>query len=124
MPHLIIEYSANLTELVSIAELLKSVHQAAAGSGVFEVAAIRTRAVGRELALTGDGTPTNGFVLVTVRMKAGRPPAVKETLGKALLEAASGPLVRAFAERSVTLNVEIHDIPELNFRRRSEDVRG
>ena len=122
MPHITIEYSANLADIVAIPDLLATVHRAAVASGIFEVSAIRSRAVGRELAIAGDGTPSNGFVLVTVRMKAGRPPAVQETLGKSLLDAAAGPLARAFAERQVTLNVEIHDIPELNFRRRSGDA--
>ena len=119
MPHIIIEYSANLAEIASIPELLSAVHQTAAGSGVFEISAIRTRAVGRELALTGDGNPSNGFVLITVRMKSGRPPAVQEKLAQSLLDAASGPLAAAFEQRSVILNVEIHDIPSLNLRKRS-----
>ena len=121
MPHLIIEYSANLGEVTSIPDLLSAVHAAAAGCGVFEVAAIRTRAVGRELALTGDGNPTNGFCLITVRMKAGRDLATQTKLAELLMEAASRPLAQAFETRSVTLNVEIHEIPSLNLRRRSGD---
>lgn len=119
MPHLTIEYSANLADIVAIPDLLGAVHRTACESGVFEIPAIRTRAVGRELALTGDGNPSNGFVLITVRMKSGRPPAVQEKLAQSLLDAASGPLAAAFEQRSVILNVEIHDIPSLNLRRSS-----
>ncbi|GGF09880.1 5-carboxymethyl-2-hydroxymuconate isomerase [Aliidongia dinghuensis] len=122
MPHLIVEYSANLADVVSIPALLETVHQTAAASGLFEVWAIRSRAVVRELAITGDGNPENGFVLVTVRLKAGRPKAVQEALGKALLDAASDSLAAVFKARSIILNVEVHEIPELSFRRRSEDV--
>ena len=45
MPHIIIEYSANLAEVAAIPDLLSAVHQTAAGSVVFEIGAIRTRAV-------------------------------------------------------------------------------
>ena len=121
MPHLIIEYSANLAEVASIPELLRAVHGTAAGCGVFDVAAIRTRAVGRELTLTGDGNPGNGFCLITVRMKAGRDLATQTKLAEALMEAASRPLAKAFETRSITLNVEIDEIPSLNLRRRSGD---
>lgn len=121
MPHIIIEYSANLAEIASIPELLSAVHQTAAGSGVFEISAIRTRAVGRELVMIGDGNPTNGFILITVRMKAGRELAVQEKFAAALMDTASRYLAAAFEERSVTLNVEIHEIPSLNLRRRSGD---
>lgn len=121
MPHIIIEYSANLAEVAAIPDLLSAVHQTAAGSGVFEIGAIRTRAVGRELVMIGDGNPNNGFILIIVRLKAGREPAVQEKFAAALMDTASRYLATAFEERFVTLNVEIHEIPSLNLRRRSGD---
>jgi 5-carboxymethyl-2-hydroxymuconate isomerase len=121
VPHIIIEYSANLAEIAPIPELLSAVHQTAAGSGVFEISAIRTRAVSRELFMAGDGDPTNGFMLITVRMKAGREVAVQEKFAAALMETASRYLAAAFEQRSIILNVEIHEIPSLNLRRRSGD---
>lgn len=119
MPHIIVEYSANLAEVASIPALVSAVHQAAVGSGVFEVAAIRTRAVGRDVVMVGDGDPTNGFVLVTARIKAGRPLAVQTQVAEALLDAASRCLATAFEQRTIILNVEIHEIPSLTLRRRS-----
>jgi len=121
VPHIIIEYSANLAEVASIPELLSAVHQTAAASGVFEVGAIRTRAMSRDLVMIGDGNPTNGFILITVRMKAGRALAVQEKFAAGLMDTASRYLATAFEQRSITLNVEIHEIPSLNLRRRSGD---
>jgi 5-carboxymethyl-2-hydroxymuconate isomerase len=119
VPHIIIEYSANLADIASIPSLLSAVHQTAAGSGVFEVGAIRTRAVGRELVMIGDGNPSNGFVVITARIKAGRAAAVQEKFAADLMDTASRYLAAAFEERFVTLNVEIHEIPSLALRRRS-----
>lgn len=121
MPHIIVEYSANLAEVAAIPELLSAVHQTAAASGLFEVGAIRTRAAARELVMIGDGNPTNGFIVITVRMKAGRALAVQEKFAAALMDTASRYLATAFDERFVTLNVEIHEIPGINLRRRSGD---
>jgi 5-carboxymethyl-2-hydroxymuconate isomerase len=123
VPHIVIEYSANMAEVASIPDLLGAVHRTAAESGIFDVSAIRTRAVRRDEVVVGDGNPTNGYVLVTVRMKAGREMAVRESFGHALMQAASHCLAAAFERRSITLNVEINEITGLNFRRQSAEHR-
>ena len=41
MPHLTVEYSANLDDQIDIQKLVEAVHQAALRTGVFEVAAVR-----------------------------------------------------------------------------------
>ena len=71
MPHLIIEYSANLADDVDIDELVRAMHDAALGTGLASIDALRTRAVGRVHYAIGDRDPTNAFVAVTARLGAG-----------------------------------------------------
>ena len=49
MPHLIVEYSANLERDVDIPRLVAAVHAAALETGVFPIGGIRTRAERRDI---------------------------------------------------------------------------
>ena len=73
MPHLVLEYSANLEPSIDIDGLLEAVHEAAAATGVFPRGGIRSRAVGHDRYRIADGHPDNGFVFLNVRIGAGRP---------------------------------------------------
>ena len=66
MPHLIVEYSANLDDQIDIQKLIEAVHQAALRTGVFEVAAVRTRAERRDYYVIADGHEDNAFVAISV----------------------------------------------------------
>ena len=68
MPHIIIEYSANLAELTDIDALVATVHAAALDDGLPALDALRTRAVAREHYRIADGDPAYGFVAVTARI--------------------------------------------------------
>jgi 5-carboxymethyl-2-hydroxymuconate isomerase len=77
MPHLTVEYSANLRKKIDIQKLVEAVHQAALHTGVFEVAAVRTRAAGREHYVVADGHRDNAFVAIFVRVAPGRSPETR-----------------------------------------------
>ena len=71
MPHLIVEYSANLERDVDIPRLVGAIHAAALETGVFPVGGIRTRAARREIHQVADGHPDNGFIHVQARIGRG-----------------------------------------------------
>jgi 5-carboxymethyl-2-hydroxymuconate isomerase len=72
MPHLIIEYSANVAGHVDIDGLVGALHDAALASGIADLDALRTRAVPRDHYAVADRHPDNAFVAVTARLGAGR----------------------------------------------------
>ena len=82
MPHITIEYSANLKDQIDVLKLVETVHQAALRTGVFEVAAVRTRAAGRDLYAIADGHRDNAFVAINVRVAPGRPAETRKRLGR------------------------------------------
>jgi len=49
MPHLIVEYSANLERDVDISRVVAAIHAAALETGVFPIGGIRTRAERRDV---------------------------------------------------------------------------
>src|SRR6266852_7196820 len=72
MPHIIVEYSANIRGRIEPENLIECVHQAALRTGVFPVGGTRTRAAERSCYRIADGHPDNAFVHITLRIGHGR----------------------------------------------------
>jgi 5-carboxymethyl-2-hydroxymuconate isomerase len=110
MPHLIIEYSANLDAAVDIPALVTAVHKAALETGVFPIGGLRTRAARRDIYAIADGHPDNGFIHVQARIGQGRPPDVREKAATHLFAAVKVVTAQAFATRPLGLTLEIVEI--------------
>jgi 5-carboxymethyl-2-hydroxymuconate isomerase len=118
MPHVIIEYSANLESDVAPHRLVEALHAAAIASGIAEVAGFRTRAVRREVYRVGNGDPKNAFVHVVARIRHGRSLEQRKGLAAALMAAAEAALETTFSARPLALSVEVHEIdPETRLMR-------
>jgi 5-carboxymethyl-2-hydroxymuconate isomerase len=114
MPHLIIEWSANLREQVDIARFLVVAHDAAMATGAFAPAALRTRAIECTHARVADGHPDNAFIHVVLRMRPGRDPDTKQRIGQQLFEAMRTYLAPAFAVTPLGLTFEMQEIDTAN----------
>ena len=108
MPHVIIEHSANVSELVDVRDLVAAVHEAALATGIAAVDALRTRAASRDMYEIGDGHHDNAFVAVTARLGAGRTDDEKRRLIDALMDAVETTL--GDEKMRVMLSVEYQDI--------------
>jgi len=110
MPHLIVEYSANLEDQLDLDRLMVKLRDCAVASGVFPLGGIRVRGARRDRYLIADGDPDNGFVHVTARIGHGRPLAVRKKVAASLFEVLCGHLDPLFAQRGVGLSFEIQEI--------------
>jgi len=110
MPHLIVEYSANLERQVDIARLVVAVHTAALETGVFPIGGIRTRAVRREVYAIADSHPDNGFIHVQARIGKGRAPDVRQRAAEHIFAAVRAETAKVFAQRPLGLTFEIVEI--------------
>jgi 5-carboxymethyl-2-hydroxymuconate isomerase len=110
MPHLIVEYSANLERDIDIPRLVAALHAAALETGVFPVGGIRTRAARREVYAIADGHPDNSFIHVQARIGTGRPPEVRQKAAEHIFAALKTATARVFAERPLGLTFEIVEI--------------
>ena len=123
MPHIIVEYSANVESEVPAERLVEAMHAAALASGIADVAGFRTRAERRDLYRVGDGKPDNGFVHIVARIREGRSLEQRKILAQSLMAAADKALEPAFAARPLALSVEVHEIdPETRLMRNT--MRG
>lgn len=121
MPHLIVEHSDNVAELVDISKLVDAVHDAALATGIAPLDALRTRAAGRQHYAIADRDAANAFVAVTARLGAGRTDAEKRTLLDALMTALDSTL--GDAQRNVMLSVEFQEI-DPNVRVNKNNLRS
>jgi len=108
MPHLIIEYSANVADLVDVGDLVNELHAAALATGIAPLDALRTRAMARDHYAIADRHPSNKFIAVTARLGAGRSDDEKNTLVDALMSALDEFLGEEQA--TIMLSVEYQEI--------------
>lgn len=117
MPHIIVEYSANLEGDLDIRRLVEDLHQVAVDSGVADIAAIRTRAERRDVYRVADGDVKNAFVHVTMRLRIGRSEEQRSKLADALLAATDKNLQRAYATHAIAITVEMEEIDNITARK-------
>ncbi len=121
MPHVTIEYSANVATVIDVAVLVDAVHDAVLATGVAPPDGLRTRAVAREHYAIADRHPETMFVAVTARLARGRTPEQQQTV----LDTLMGVVVEQLGpdvDRTM-LSVEYQEIdPDLRINR--NDLRA
>lgn len=110
MPHIVVEYSANLENQIDILRLVEAVHNAALKTGVFELAAVRTRASRRDYYAIADGHRDNTFVAVWVRVAPGRPAETRKRLGQEIFDAVCEFLQRTYDTTPIGISLEVQEI--------------
>jgi len=95
MPHMTIEYSANLDARVDVAALCDVVRRAMLSTGMFEIGGVRVRAIRCDAYSVADALPENAFVAMTLRVGQGRTAETRKAAGEAIFAVARdhlGPL--------------------------------
>jgi 5-carboxymethyl-2-hydroxymuconate isomerase len=110
MPHLIVEYSANLEQALDIAGLVEALHAAALETGVFPIGGIRTRAARRETYRIADGHTENAFIHVQARIGAGRTAEVRQQAAEHIFARLKTKTADVFASRPLGLTFEVVEI--------------
>lgn len=110
MPHLVIEYSANLEAALDMSQLVTAMHAAALETGVFPLGGIRARAARRELYVIADGHPDNAFIHVQARIGAGRTPDVRLKAAEHIFARLKAETATEFTRRPLGLSLEIVEI--------------
>ncbi|ODT84137.1 MAG: 5-carboxymethyl-2-hydroxymuconate isomerase [Pelagibacterium sp. SCN 64-44] len=117
MPHLTLEYSANLDGAVDFDALCRALLRALLESGLVELGAPRVRAVRCDAFAVADDLPENSFIDMSLRLGAGRSKAEKRNLGDALVAAAHPLLAGQFDQPHFALSLEVREIdPDLSWK--------
>ncbi|HXG28438.1 MAG TPA: 5-carboxymethyl-2-hydroxymuconate Delta-isomerase [Nevskiales bacterium] len=122
MPHLILEYSANLASYLNPPALFQALHEALLATGAFQLADLKSRAVRLDEFCVGDGDPRHAFVHLRIAVLEGRAPELQQRIGEVLLEALAAELDEAQRHFACQLCVELQELRrDLYFKRGPAD---
>ena len=110
MPHLILDYSANMEDRTDIAGLCDCLRLAAVETGVFPEAGVRVRAFKADHVSIANGNSNNGYIDISVRLREGRDQDTRAKVTQHIFSAAEaylGPVLESFP---VALSMEMRDI--------------
>ncbi len=115
MPHISVEYSANLEAEVDIGAFCDALRRAALATGAFSEPGVRVRALRCEHYAIADGAPENAFIDISVRLRGGRPMDLKKAATAEIFAAAETFLAPVLKSAPIGLSLEMRDIdPELS----------
>ena len=118
MPHLTLEYSANLGATADLEGLCGLLLKCLSGTGLFELGAIRVRAVRCDAYAIADELPQNAFLDASLRIGAGRSADEKKRTGEALFNALAQYLAPQLATPHFALSLEVREIDaELSWKK-------
>ena len=118
MPHLIVEYSANIEDQISLDALLDNLHTCALRTGVFPLGGLRVRAHRAAAYRIADKAPDNGFVHVTALIGHGRPLDVQQRAAEELFAALTAHLEPLYAKSPLAISLNVEEFhPVLNFKK-------
>jgi 5-carboxymethyl-2-hydroxymuconate isomerase len=109
MPHLRVEYSANLEDS-NITALCAALSDGLAASGIFPLGGIRVRAYPAAHIAIADHHPENSFADMVLRIGTGRSETEKKTTGDALMAIAARHFAGPLKGRHFALSLEIVEI--------------
>jgi len=124
MPHLVLEYSANVPDEPDFDLALRRLHEAMTTAGPFDLANVKSRAVRHERFRVADGAPDRAFVHLTVSVLAGRDGAALRSTAEALLAVLRESFPRARAERRCDLILEIREMRRDLYSKSSDRAAG
>lgn len=120
MPHLSIEYSANLDGRLDIQALCEALAEAIVASGLFEPGAVRVRAHRASAFVIADRHAENGFLDMAFRMGKGRTQDEKKRVGEAIFAMASERCRTLLETPHLALSLEVREIDaELSWKKNS-----
>jgi len=109
MPHIQIDYTANLDRAVQERGLVEAVHQAALDCGVFPVWGVRTLAQPVSQYRVGNGAADNGFVHISVRIAPGRSVELRQRVVRELFAAVQQVMGPLFGSQRLGCQIDLSE---------------
>jgi 5-carboxymethyl-2-hydroxymuconate isomerase len=110
MPHLMIDYSANLEPDVDMGAFCDALRDVAASIDAFPLAGVKVRAVRVDHYAIADGNLEHGFIDISVRIREGRDMETKQNAAQKIFDAANEFVADVMQRRSLALSLELRDI--------------
>jgi 5-carboxymethyl-2-hydroxymuconate isomerase len=112
----VLEYSANIAQVVDWSSLFLRLHQAVAASGA-PVASCKSRAVRHEDYCVADGQPGGAFVHLTVALLSGRSDEVKAEVTRRCARLLAEEYRPSLESLNLQISVELRDLHRASYER-------
>jgi len=115
MPHVVVQYTANLEPEANIGALCRSLAEVIAaqrddsGGPLFPIGGTRVLAYPTPHFAVADGAPDRDFVYLNVRIAAGRERALVSAAGEAMMAVVRSHFADLFARRAVGITLQIDE---------------
>ena len=110
MPHVIIEYSANVADHHDIDALVGVVHDAVVANGIGPHGGVRTRAIVGNHYRVGDADPANAMIAMVARLGPGRDAETKKVFIDEILDAAEAHTMGESDALDIAWSLEVQEI--------------
>ncbi|MDR2227577.1 5-carboxymethyl-2-hydroxymuconate Delta-isomerase [Providencia vermicola] len=117
MPHFYAECTENIREEAKLPELFAKVNEALAGTGIFPLGGIRSRAIWLDTWQMADGKHDYAFVHMTLKIGAGRSLEDRQKTGEMLFDLIKAHFADLTAKRLLALSFTMEELdPVLNYK--------
>lgn len=117
MPHLVLEYSANVPDRPDLRRVLLDLHDALMASALFERKDLKSRAVRHEDFAVADGASDLSFVALSISILEGRPDEVKAALAESALDVLLRAYPKLVGGGRGAISVEVRDLHRASYKR-------
>lgn len=124
MPHIIVEYTDNISAEADVAALLPKLNRVLIEQGgAFPIGGIRSRAIELSDYCVADGAEDDAFVHVTVKIAGGRPEEVKKKAFDELFEVVKAHFASLYEKRSLALSMETWEYTSASYKHNNIHAR-
>jgi len=117
MPHLVLEYTSNITPQIPFKAVFAALHILLQDIAQADIDSCKSRAEKRDEYHIGSGSPNQAFVHLEISMLAGRTELAKKQLGQAALTVLEQHFHDEAKKLALQITVKITDMPtELYFK--------
>ena len=115
MPHLTLEYTANITQEIDSRELFSELHQVLGEIGGICIENCKSRARSLNLYHIAKGATESAFIHLEIRLFEGRPPTLKAAIGDNCLHILENYFAESISQLDLQITVEICDMQKPNY---------
>ena len=110
MPHLILEYSSNITEKDNFLGLFQQIHNLLAEKINANISACKSRAQVRDIYYIADGKPQNAFIHLTLKIMPGRDEQTINKLAASLMSLLQKHFAKSLQSHNLKISLEIAEL--------------
>ncbi len=117
MPHIALEYSNNLRIEPELKNILNGLHKLLAGTGLFNIADFKSRAVKYDNYFVGAGDSNRAFIACNVSILSGRDDETKKMLSEKVIEFLSGRIIKPAGVTEINITVQISELHRNSYKK-------